>query len=240
MLSLDRQNHMREQYRVQHPEWRPATEHFAALVRSHLTPNSRVLDLGCGRGGLVEQLAHPLTKVVGVDPDIESLQTHRLNLQRAAAFQQLPFAAGSFDVVYASWVLEHWAQPLIDLREIGRILTPSGHFIFITPNKLAPLIQLNHLIGSIESVQKRLVSTLYARDETDTFAVTYRANDVQTLSSLAARCGLALSSVQLVPDPTYLAFNMPLFRITSHLETYIPATHKLHLVGEMRKSAEKP
>ena len=28
----------------------PATERFAALVRQHLTADSQVLDIGCGRG----------------------------------------------------------------------------------------------------------------------------------------------------------------------------------------------
>ena len=65
MLSLDRQNKLREQYRQMHPTWRPATEVFADLVRAQLRPESRVLDVGCGRGGLVEQLEHPLPQVVG-------------------------------------------------------------------------------------------------------------------------------------------------------------------------------
>src|SRR5438445_34866 len=32
------------------PGWRTSNEQLEALVRSHLTPESRVLDLGCGRG----------------------------------------------------------------------------------------------------------------------------------------------------------------------------------------------
>ena len=69
MLTLDRQNALREAYRIMRPGWQPATERFAALVRTHLSPDSRILDLGCGRGGLVEQLNHPLAQIVGIDPD---------------------------------------------------------------------------------------------------------------------------------------------------------------------------
>ena len=86
MLSLDKQNAWREQYRASHPGWQPATELYANLVRQQLTPAARVLDIGCGRGGLVEQLGHPLAQVVGIDPDWLSLREHRLNLTSAAAF----------------------------------------------------------------------------------------------------------------------------------------------------------
>ncbi|MEZ4595238.1 MAG: class I SAM-dependent methyltransferase, partial [Chloroflexota bacterium] len=86
MLSLDRQNAWREAYRASHPGWQPATELYADLVRQQLTPEARVLDIGCGRGGLVEQLEHPRENVVGIDPDWLSLREHRLNLTSAVAF----------------------------------------------------------------------------------------------------------------------------------------------------------
>ncbi|MEM9773061.1 MAG: hypothetical protein AAF902_00670 [Chloroflexota bacterium] len=71
MLSLDKQNELREEYRQLRPDWRPATELYADLVRSHLTPTSELLDLGCGRGGLIEQLVDThgrdlLTRTIGV------------------------------------------------------------------------------------------------------------------------------------------------------------------------------
>jgi trans-aconitate methyltransferase len=92
MLSLAEQNRWREVYRQRRPDWRPATEVYAGLVRSFLKPETRLLDLGCGRGGLVEQLAEQLVRRyhssvitdqysvggmrrwVGIDPDLASLQ----------------------------------------------------------------------------------------------------------------------------------------------------------------------
>ena len=129
MITLDRQNTLREQYRQQRPGWRPATEVYADLVRAHLGPESRVLDVGCGRGGLVEQLAHPLAQMVGVDPDWLSLKEHRLDMPRAAAISHaLPFAAGSFDLIFASWVLEHLARPQADLAEMAEIKAELEHY----------------------------------------------------------------------------------------------------------------
>src|SRR5665213_3490487 len=54
LLPLDTQDAYRDRYRAMRPGWRSSGEQLEALVRSHLTPQSHVLDLGCGRGGVVE------------------------------------------------------------------------------------------------------------------------------------------------------------------------------------------
>ena len=54
MLTLDKQNALRERYREANPGWRPATEVYSELVQRAINPASRLLDLGCGRGGLLE------------------------------------------------------------------------------------------------------------------------------------------------------------------------------------------
>ena len=42
---------------------------FDALLLGALSPRSRVLDVGCGDGGLVERLAAHGLDAVGVDPN---------------------------------------------------------------------------------------------------------------------------------------------------------------------------
>jgi SAM-dependent methyltransferase len=237
MLSLEQQNAWREQYRQIVPDWRPATEVFADLVRIHLQPDSRVLDFGCGRGGLVEQLTHPLTQIVGIDPDWRSVREHRLALPRVAGSGRLPFAAASFDVVYASWVLEHWRSPGDELAEIARVLRPNGVFVFITPNKHHPLIWLNRLLGSVAGIQKAAVAQIYGRAEADTFPVFYRASSSAELSRLAATQQLELVRLDAIPDPTYLAFTPMLFHLFCQLEKAVPEAQRLHLVGCLQKPA---
>src|SRR2546428_12818551 len=68
-LSLERQNAYRAQYRAQHPGWRPATEVYEALIRERLRPGMRVVDIGCGRGGVLENLNDTGYIHIGVDPD---------------------------------------------------------------------------------------------------------------------------------------------------------------------------
>ncbi len=237
MLSLERQNAWREAYAATHPGWRPATELFAARVREALAPSARLLDLGCGRGGLVEQLAHPTAQIVGIDPDFDSLRRHRLtNLPRAAsAGDGLPFVSGSFDVVTASWLLEHLPRPAATFGEIARVLRPGGAFIFITPNARHPLAWANRLAGRLGRAQGRLVARLYGRAEADTFPTAYRANTAAALAPLCAASGLALESLDCVADPTYLAFNRPIYRAMVAVEDRLPASWGIHLVGVARR-----
>src|SRR5258706_7816481 len=105
-LSLDQQNTYRARYRARRPGWQPATEVYETLIRERLRPGMCVLDLGCGRGGVLEQLGEAVSKPIGLDPDPESLREHRLpNLPRAVArAEALPLCDGSVDILTCSWV----------------------------------------------------------------------------------------------------------------------------------------
>lgn len=237
MLSLDRQNKWREQYRLEHPGWHPATEVYAERVRDHLRPGDRLLDIGCGRGGLIEQLQHPISRTFGIDPDFASLRDHRLtSFPRAVApGHHLPFRNGSFDVITAAWVLEHLVEPEAAFAAIARALRPGGAFIFITPNARHPLAWANNIAGKLGRVQGRLVDLLYGRAEDDTFPTAYKANTPKATAHLAARAGLAVASLDLITDPSYLAFNALAFRVMSGVDNYLPPDRQIHIVGVIRK-----
>jgi SAM-dependent methyltransferase len=236
VLSLERQNWLRERYREMNPGWRPATEVYAALVRSSMRPTDRLLDLGCGRGGLVEQLGHPLAQIVGVDPDWQSLAEHRLPLPRVVAFSDwLPLANGRFDLIFSSWLLEHLERPSLTFAQIARVLRPGGRFIFITPNAAHPLAALNRAMGRFARVQGVLVSRFYGRAEADTFPTFYRANTAAALRQSGAESGLRLASLEAIADPTYLALNEPLFRLMVGFEARLAAARRIHLVGCLQR-----
>ena len=77
MLPLSRQNAYRERYKRLRPGWRTSGEELEALVRGRLAPQARVLDLGCGRGGVMELFWREALLAVGLDPDYASLVEHR-------------------------------------------------------------------------------------------------------------------------------------------------------------------
>ncbi len=102
----------------------------------------QVLDIGCGTGYGTHYLASfGARRVVATDIDPIALAyahttySHpRVHHQRSAG-TQLPYAAASFDLVVSSQVIEHIANPRYFLKEVRRVLKPTGGCLIATPNK---------------------------------------------------------------------------------------------------------
>src|SRR6266478_2037249 len=87
------------------------------LDQAAVRPADRVLDIGCGTGTLAVLIKrrYPAVEVVGLDPDPRALARARRKAQRAALSIQLdrgfadelPYADGSFDRVFSSFMLHH-------------------------------------------------------------------------------------------------------------------------------------
>jgi ubiquinone/menaquinone biosynthesis C-methylase UbiE len=97
----------------------------------------RILDAGCGTGGLLDVLAQwPDAEVTGVDFAPEALSFcrqrghHRLV---GSDLTVLPFRSESFDVVTALDVLEHVPNDARALDEIFRVLRPGGILVASVP-----------------------------------------------------------------------------------------------------------
>lgn len=229
-LTLDQQNAYRARYAARRPGWQPATARYEALIRARLNPGDRLLDLGCGRGGVLEQLGSAVAHPVGLDPDYRSLAEHRLpGLPRAVATATtLPLPAAHIDLVISSWVLEHLPDPPACFREVARVLRRGGSFVFLTPGAASPAALLNR---ALRPLQARLVPWLYGRAENDAFPVAYRANSHRRIEALAGRAGLRLTMFEYVEDPTYFAFHPLLYRLNAALVRALPAWMAEHAVG---------
>ena len=102
-----------------------------------------ILDVGCGGGRTVSKLAAIVTqgKVYGIDHSAESVaMAVRTNKQwidiarvevREASVSLLPFRESTFDVVTAVETHFWWPALPTDMREVLRVLKPSGRLIII-------------------------------------------------------------------------------------------------------------
>lgn len=108
----------------------------AALLEGEFArPGRRVLDVGCGTGGVLAHLAG-WTAAFGVDRSPRALQHCReRGIERVACAEAggLPFAPASFDVVLLLDVLEHVADESALLRAVRRLLRPRGVVLVSVP-----------------------------------------------------------------------------------------------------------
>jgi ubiquinone/menaquinone biosynthesis C-methylase UbiE len=104
-----------------------------------IRPGSRVLEVGCGTGVVlrdIAQMAGARGQVTGVDPSQELLKVARALCgpargrapiaMRGGTGARLPFAANRFDVALAITVILHVADPLAVVREMARVTRKGG------------------------------------------------------------------------------------------------------------------
>ena len=97
-----------------------------------LEANDRVLDVGCGPGGLATALAEVVGQenVSAVDPSQPFVSVCRARLPtadvRVAAAEELPFEDDSFDAAFAQLVVNFMTDPVRGVGEMRRVVRPGG------------------------------------------------------------------------------------------------------------------
>ena len=128
------------------PEHEDASSPWYQLVREHIgdVAGLRILEVACGRGGFVRQLAKSGSCVTGCDFSSAALHAASTKvfapgrLPLAALVQgdaqSLPFADNSFDVVVSCETIEHLPQVQAGVNEMYRVTRPGGKLFLTTPN----------------------------------------------------------------------------------------------------------
>jgi len=116
--------------------WRTETPYLADLINKNLqlSPNSWVLDYGCGIGRIAKELiARHGCQVVGVDisPSMRALAPMYVASDRffacaPAMLEGLIERGIAFDAAISIWVLQHCLNPGDDIARIKRALRPHG------------------------------------------------------------------------------------------------------------------
>jgi SAM-dependent methyltransferase len=122
-------------------EYSRSAKVLAYLEAAGITRFDRVLDDGCGGGGMCVSFAEEARWVVGIEPgdrfrDVgtrlaaeKSVTNVRFSYADGTA---LPFKDGAFDLVLSHSVIEHVADPLEYLKEARRVLAPGGVVLLST------------------------------------------------------------------------------------------------------------
>ncbi len=119
---------------------------IAFLERAGVAIDGRVLDAGCGGGGMPLSLAEHARFVVGIDP-IDRFGDAGVRLARERGLGNLrfaradglalPFTAASFDLVLSHAVIEHVPDATQYLREGRRVLAAGGRCYLSTAPDLS-------------------------------------------------------------------------------------------------------
>jgi SAM-dependent methyltransferase len=129
-------------------------------------PGARVLDLACGVGAMSARLARAFERLrlVGLDLSAQQLAACRRAHPEVPVLRALatcmPFASGTFDRVFCSWLLEHVPRPTDVLREVFRVLKPAGVCQFVEVDNWSlvtrPMLPATHaLLRALNAAQGR-------------------------------------------------------------------------------------
>jgi len=210
---------------------------------------ARVLDLGCGTGRHLPELRrrYAQARVVAADLALSMLAAARRRLGwwrrvplTCADLLHLPFAAGSFELVYCNLVLQ-WCDDLDRaFSELRRVLAPHGLLLFSTfgPDTLKELRaawrtvdDFNHVNRFIDmhDIGDALIRAGFAEPVMDVEHLTLTYADVRALMRDLKNIG---AHNVTAGRPRALAGQRRLEKLAAAYETFrrdgrLPATHEV-------------
>jgi 2-polyprenyl-3-methyl-5-hydroxy-6-metoxy-1,4-benzoquinol methylase len=116
-----------------------ASRHAAFLVDG-LPPGARVLDVGCGRGVTLAELARLGYEAHGfeISADAALGADARARVRIAPSLEQADYPDAHFDGVLVWHVLEHVRDPRRTLETVRRVAKPGARIVVAVPNFSSP------------------------------------------------------------------------------------------------------
>lgn len=103
----------------------------------------RLLDVGCGDGGVAALLRDRVAGVVAVDVEPSPQWEDGAGLEfQVADAERLPFRDAVFDLVHSKDSLHHMTEPESALAEYRRVLKPGGSALIVEANRYNPTLFL--------------------------------------------------------------------------------------------------
>lgn len=160
--ALEAHNHRQRQY-FEGREKRTMVPTGTTYLRRHvdrmldlagISPQDRVLEVGCGMGRYTLLLAERGVRVEGLDLSgalLERLREfnggrYRIPLYEADVVRYPQEIEGQFDVVLGFFTLHHLHNLALCFQAMARLLKPGGRVAFIEPNPLNPMYYIQMLV----------------------------------------------------------------------------------------------
>lgn len=103
-------------------------EEIRTLLKNEILPSTkRVLEVGCGSGIFLRELAEafPETLFCGIDPYAPELTKDNLRLKRGYG-EEVNIISGWFDLIFSIHSFHHLSDPQTFLENSGKKLSPGG------------------------------------------------------------------------------------------------------------------
>lgn len=222
------------------PEFQDVGYFFKNYLKQYITPETRLLDVGCGHQAYGAELYQIAKYRVGIDENEEALAENPLMDERIISdIEHMPEFKEKFDVVVAQFVLEHVVNPDQVAEKIAKACVKGGHFIFMTGNIYSPLMLVSKITPTF--LKKILKHVFLGIARHDTFPTKYRINSIAKLDFYFEKHGFKRIEVKRVGVLTYFAFSKPVLFAKAWLDRYIFDQFKIfqvfntHLVGIYEK-----
>lgn len=183
---------------------------FEERVATLITPETTLLDAGCGRTlPVLRKYAGKVARLIGVElvdfTDVPvGIEAYNADLSH------IPIPDCSVDIIMSRSVFEHLVDPESVYREFARILRPGGMVVFLTANMWDYGTLVARLIPN--RYHASIVKHTEGRAEEDTFPTAYLTNTRKDVERLAQKTGLTVKGFEYLNQyPNYLMFNGALF-----------------------------
>jgi 2-polyprenyl-3-methyl-5-hydroxy-6-metoxy-1,4-benzoquinol methylase len=123
-------------------QWRDSVVMQVSLLKKNLPAAARILEIGCGEGILLAELARAGFNVLGVEAsETASAAARAAGLNVLTGYFPHSAARGPFDCIVISQVLEHLENPREILGEIAKLLAPDGRLLLVQTHWLGLMPQ---------------------------------------------------------------------------------------------------
>lgn len=221
------------------PHFQDVGYFFKLYLQKYITPESRILDVGCGHQAFGAEHYKVAKWRVGVDPNKEALDSNTLMDEKILSdIEHMPDFAEKFDVVISQFVLEHIATPDEVVKKVAEACESGGYFIFMTSNIYSPLILISKFTPTF--MKQLLKKHFLGVDERDTFPTKYKVNSMAKLDYYLTKHEFRKVEVRMVGVLTYFSFNKAVLFAKSWLDKITDPFRffdrfKTHIVGVYEK-----